>query len=70
MPSEHRGATTLPHPSTSPPARAHLNAPPPDSKHAQADSHYFNRREFCFTLNGDIFVRYQAFKVREAIVSV
>ncbi|GIL89467.1 hypothetical protein Vretimale_18937 [Volvox reticuliferus] len=33
-----------------------------DGKHAQADSHFFNRREFCFTLDGDIFVRYQAFK--------
>eukprot|EP00198_Chlamydomonas_reinhardtii_P011616 XP_001700953.1 primase subunit of DNA polymerase alpha [Chlamydomonas reinhardtii] len=43
-----------------------------DSKHAQADSHFFNRREFCFTLQGDIFVRYQAFKdgaaLQEAIL--
>ncbi|KAJ9508375.1 hypothetical protein QJQ45_011890 [Haematococcus lacustris] len=33
-----------------------------DSKHPQADPGFFNRREFCFTMDGDIFVRYQAFK--------
>lgn len=33
-----------------------------DSRHGQADPHFFCRREFCFTLDGDIFVRYQAFK--------
>ncbi|EFJ44694.1 hypothetical protein VOLCADRAFT_95007 [Volvox carteri f. nagariensis] len=33
-----------------------------DGKHAQADAHYFNRREFCFTFGNDIFARYQAFK--------
>ncbi|KAG2490169.1 hypothetical protein HYH03_011299 [Edaphochlamys debaryana] len=38
-----------------------------DSKHAQADAHFFNRREFCFTLPGDIFVRYQAFKDAAAL---
>lgn len=32
---------------------------PADSKHPQADGSYFQRREFCFTLDGDIFVRYQ-----------
>eukprot|EP00803_Ostreobium_quekettii_P010640 evm.model.scf_78.9 EVM.evm.TU.scf_78.9 scf_78:132028-137212(+) len=42
-----------------------------DGKHVQADKGYFQRREFCFTLPGSIFVRYQSFKdgsdLREAL---
>eukprot|EP00891_Asterochloris_glomerata_P002499 jgi/Astpho2/2499/e_gw1.00048.196.1_t len=44
-----------------------------DGKHPQADPHFYHRREFCFTLDGDIFVRYQSFKtgdeMRQAISS-
>ena len=37
---------------------------PPDSKHPRADPSFLQRRELCFTLDGDIFVRYLSFKVR------
>ena len=33
-----------------------------DGKHPQADAGFTQRREFCFTLDGDIFCRYQSFK--------
>jgi hypothetical protein len=38
-------------------------ADPADGKHTGADPAAFQRREFCFTLDNDIFVRYQSFKV-------
>ena len=41
-----------------------------DSKHPQADAGFFQKREFCFTLDGDIFVRYQSFKVNRQDIMV
>jgi hypothetical protein len=33
-------------------------------KGAACDATFFKRREFCFTLDGDIFARYKSFQVR------
>jgi hypothetical protein len=41
-----------------------------DGKQPQADAGFFQRREFCFTMDGDIFVRYQSFKVRLSMTAV
>jgi hypothetical protein len=34
-----------------------------DSSHAAADGSFSSRREICLTLEGEIFVRYQSYKV-------
>lgn len=47
---------------TTPCYSAHPSSPT-DSKLPQADASFFKRREFCFTMDGDVFVRYLAFKV-------
>ncbi len=36
-----------------------------DSKRPSADNGFMQRREFCFTLEGDVFARYQSFKNSE-----
>ena len=38
-----------------------------DGPHAQADKTFTQRREICFTLDGDIFVRYKSYAKAEAM---
>lgn len=39
-------------------------------KGVPGDPTYFKRREFCFTLEGDIFVRYKSYQVLHFLISI
>ncbi len=64
-PASPRGSLTRPCPPAPPPPLPRPRAADPNGKSESAD--FFHRREFTFTLENDVFVRYMCFKDAEEL---